>query len=40
MLVGIQVPNFEMLEFEERANKLGYEYALEMDNEAFKLLMR
>ncbi|XP_077210634.1 threonine dehydratase 1 biosynthetic, chloroplastic-like [Tasmannia lanceolata] len=40
VLVGIQVPGSDMDEFQDRANNLGYEYALEMDNEAFRLLMQ
>ncbi|XP_068638284.1 threonine dehydratase 1 biosynthetic, chloroplastic-like [Aristolochia californica] len=40
VLVGIQVPASEMDEFQEHARNLGYEYALEMNNEAFHLLMR
>ncbi|KAG9445429.1 hypothetical protein H6P81_016769 [Aristolochia fimbriata] len=39
VLVGIQVPLSEMAEFEDRATNLGYQYALEMNNEAFQLLM-
>ncbi|KAG9449536.1 hypothetical protein H6P81_009501 [Aristolochia fimbriata] len=39
VLVGIQVPSSEMEEFQVRALNLGYEYALEMDNEAFQLLL-
>ncbi|XP_068635744.1 threonine dehydratase 1 biosynthetic, chloroplastic-like [Aristolochia californica] len=39
VLVGIQVPSSEMEEFQKRASNLGYEYALEMNNEAYQLLM-
>ncbi|ONK65295.1 uncharacterized protein A4U43_C07F35660 [Asparagus officinalis] len=39
VLVGIQVPDEEMEEFQNQAKDLGYEYAFEMNNEAFKLLM-
>ncbi|XP_077215022.1 threonine dehydratase 1 biosynthetic, chloroplastic-like [Tasmannia lanceolata] len=39
VLVGIQVPSSDMDEFKDLANNLGYEYALEMDNEAYRLLM-
>ncbi|XP_047332399.1 threonine dehydratase 1 biosynthetic, chloroplastic-like [Impatiens glandulifera] len=40
VLVGIQVPVSEMTEFRDLANDLGYEYNIESDNEAFKLLMQ
>ncbi|CAA0830420.1 Threonine dehydratase biosynthetic-chloroplastic [Striga hermonthica] len=40
ILVGIQVPGYEMNEFRDRADNLGYEYELETGNEAFQLLMR
>ncbi|KAK2965373.1 hypothetical protein RJ640_024115 [Escallonia rubra] len=40
VLVGIQVASTEMDEFRSRANDLGYEYAVETNNEAFLLLMR
>ncbi|KAL8245215.1 hypothetical protein R6Q59_011473 [Mikania micrantha] len=40
VLVGIQVLPNELDEFRHHANKLGYEYELETDNEAFRLLMR
>ncbi|RAL51672.1 hypothetical protein DM860_010390 [Cuscuta australis] len=39
VLVGLQVLSKEMNEFKHRANKLGYEYAVETHNEAFQLLM-
>lgn len=39
VLVGIQVPEEEMKEFQNQAAILGYEYANEMNNEAFRLLM-
>ncbi|KAL8216961.1 hypothetical protein R6Q57_023798 [Mikania cordata] len=40
VLVGIQVLPNELDEFRHHASKLGYEYELETDNEAFRLLMR
>ncbi|KAF8403183.1 hypothetical protein HHK36_011280 [Tetracentron sinense] len=40
VLVGIQVASTEMDEFQDRANSLGYDYAVEMSNEAFRLLMQ
>ncbi|KAL3642643.1 Threonine dehydratase biosynthetic, chloroplastic [Castilleja foliolosa] len=40
VLVGIQVPDFGMDEFRDRANSLGFEYEVETGNEAFQLLMR
>ncbi|KAK3010116.1 hypothetical protein RJ639_010715 [Escallonia herrerae] len=40
VLVGIQVASTEMDEFQSRANDLGYEYAVETNNEAYLLLMR
>ncbi|GFZ02454.1 L-O-methylthreonine resistant 1 [Actinidia rufa] len=39
VLVGIQVAQTEMDEFQSRANGLGYDYVVESDNEAFQLLM-
>lgn len=39
VLVGIQVAESEMDEFRDRAHNLGYEYAVEENNRAFKLLM-
>ncbi|CAN4118873.1 unnamed protein product [Withania somnifera] len=39
VLVGIQVPQDEVDEFQGRANNLGYEYAVESLNEAFQLIM-
>lgn len=39
VLVGIQVPHNEVNEFQEQANTLGYEYAVESLNEAFQLIM-
>lgn len=39
VLVGIQVPQDEVNEFQEQANTLGYEYAVESLNEAFQLIM-
>ncbi|XP_057513304.1 threonine dehydratase 1 biosynthetic, chloroplastic-like [Actinidia eriantha] len=39
VLVGIQVAQTEMAEFQSRANGLGYDYVVESDNEAFQLLM-
>lgn len=39
VLVGIQVPSSERNEFQFRANSLGYEYQLEMNNKAYSLLM-
>ncbi|XP_019187534.1 PREDICTED: threonine dehydratase biosynthetic, chloroplastic-like [Ipomoea nil] len=38
VLVGLQVPSNEIDEFKQRANDLGYEYAIET-SEAFQLLM-
>lgn len=40
VLVGIQVPDEEMKEFQNQAKNLGYEYAHEMKNEAYRLLMQ
>ncbi|XP_073044349.1 threonine dehydratase 1 biosynthetic, chloroplastic [Primulina eburnea] len=40
VLVGIQVAQSEIYEFQNRANSLGYEYEVETSNEAFQLLMR
>ncbi|XP_061337695.1 threonine dehydratase biosynthetic, chloroplastic-like [Gastrolobium bilobum] len=40
VLVGIQVPRSEMDEFHDRANKLGYDYTVEKNDEDFELLMR
>ncbi|KAF5784109.1 putative threonine ammonia-lyase [Helianthus annuus] len=39
VLVGIQVPSNDLIEFRGLANDLGYDYEIESDNEAFKLLM-
>ncbi|XP_015055759.1 threonine dehydratase 1 biosynthetic, chloroplastic isoform X2 [Solanum pennellii] len=39
VLVGIQVPQDEVVEFEGRADSLGYEYAVESLNEAYQLIM-
>ncbi|KAL3326865.1 hypothetical protein AABB24_037525 [Solanum stoloniferum] len=39
VLVGIQVPQDEVVEFEGRADNLGYEYAVESLNEAYQLIM-
>ncbi|XP_030522022.1 threonine dehydratase biosynthetic, chloroplastic-like [Rhodamnia argentea] len=39
VLVGIQVTQTEMDEFQERADDLGYDYALVTNDEAFRLLM-
>ncbi|XP_031102927.1 threonine dehydratase 1 biosynthetic, chloroplastic-like [Ipomoea triloba] len=39
VLVGLQVASNEIDEFKQRANNLGYEYAVETCNEAFQLLM-
>ncbi|PHT36808.1 Threonine dehydratase biosynthetic, chloroplastic [Capsicum baccatum] len=39
VLVGIQVPQDEIDEFQGRADTLGYEYAVESLNEAFQLIM-
>ncbi|KAJ8534012.1 hypothetical protein K7X08_007336 [Anisodus acutangulus] len=39
VLVGIQVPQDEVAEFQGRADSLGYEYAVESLNEAFQLIM-
>lgn len=39
VLVGIQVAQPDMGEFQDRANSLGYEYEVETSNEAFQLLM-
>uniref|UniRef100_A0A1D1YLU5 Threonine dehydratase n=1 Tax=Anthurium amnicola TaxID=1678845 RepID=A0A1D1YLU5_9ARAE len=39
VLVGIQVSSKEMDEFHGQANSLGYEYAFEITNEAYQLLM-
>ncbi|CAL9144703.1 unnamed protein product [Musa hybrid cultivar] len=40
VLVGIQVPKGETEEFKNRAQNLGYEYAYEMNNAAYRLLMQ
>ncbi|KAK1313350.1 hypothetical protein QJS10_CPA06g02288 [Acorus calamus] len=40
VLVGIQIPNADMDEFRDCANSVGFEYALEMTNEAYRLLMQ
>ncbi|KAJ0963176.1 hypothetical protein J5N97_028298 [Dioscorea zingiberensis] len=40
VLVGIQVPNEERKEFQHQAQNLGYEYAYEINNEAYRLLMQ
>lgn len=40
VLVGIQVAQTEMDEFQFRANNLGYDYVIETDNEAFRLLVQ
>lgn len=39
VLVGIQVPQDEIVEFHGRADALGYEYAAESLNEIFQLIM-
>ncbi|XP_059296283.1 threonine dehydratase 1 biosynthetic, chloroplastic isoform X2 [Lycium ferocissimum] len=39
VLVGIQVPQDEVDEFQGRADSLGYEYAVESLNEAFQIIM-
>ncbi|GAB4856522.1 Threonine dehydratase biosynthetic, chloroplastic [Ancistrocladus abbreviatus] len=39
VLVGIQVPPSEMVEFRYRADNLGYLYALETSNEVYEILM-
>ncbi|XP_021857941.1 threonine dehydratase 1 biosynthetic, chloroplastic isoform X1 [Spinacia oleracea] len=39
VLVGIQVPSSEMDEFRERADNLGFMYAIESDNEVYEVLM-
>ncbi|KAL9260196.1 Threonine dehydratase 1 biosynthetic, chloroplastic-like protein, partial [Drosera capensis] len=39
VLVGIQVPRSEMDVFRDRADALGYIYAVETDNEVYELLM-
>ncbi|CAG7890604.1 unnamed protein product [Brassica rapa] len=39
VLVGIQVPEQEMVEFRNRAQVLGYEYVLVSEDTVFKLLM-
>ncbi|GAB2300638.1 Threonine dehydratase biosynthetic, chloroplastic [Dionaea muscipula] len=39
VLVGIQVPQSEMNEFRDRADALGYIYAVETDNEVYEILM-
>ncbi|KAL0916034.1 hypothetical protein M5K25_013515 [Dendrobium thyrsiflorum] len=39
VLVGLQVSAEDMIEFSYQANKLGYEYTYEMNNEAYQLLM-
>ncbi|KAF7112411.1 hypothetical protein RHSIM_RhsimUnG0231900 [Rhododendron simsii] len=40
VLVGIQVAQTEMDEFRFHANNLGYDYVIETDNEAFRLLVQ
>ncbi|KAI0503954.1 hypothetical protein KFK09_014901 [Dendrobium nobile] len=40
VLVGLQVSAEDMIEFSYQANKLGYEYTYEMNNEAYLLLMQ
>ncbi|CAO2824115.1 unnamed protein product [Amaranthus hypochondriacus] len=40
VLVGIQVSSSEMDEFRQRADRLGYMYAIESDNEVYDVLMR
>ncbi|KAH0459696.1 hypothetical protein IEQ34_012510 [Dendrobium chrysotoxum] len=40
VLVGLQVSAEDMIEFSYQANKLGYEYTYEMNNEAYQLLMQ
>ncbi|XP_076950029.1 threonine dehydratase 1 biosynthetic, chloroplastic-like [Bidens hawaiensis] len=40
VLVGIQVPSNDLIEFRGLANNLGYDYEIESDNEGFQLLMR
>ncbi|ERM93566.1 hypothetical protein AMTRI_Chr03g55870 [Amborella trichopoda] len=40
VLVGIQVPKGDMDELRDKADVLGYEYMLEMNNEALRLLMQ
>ncbi|RZS22063.1 hypothetical protein BHM03_00054796 [Ensete ventricosum] len=40
VLVGIQVPKEDTEEFKNRAENLGYEYAYEMNNAAYRLLMQ
>ncbi|XP_031475427.1 threonine dehydratase 1 biosynthetic, chloroplastic-like [Nymphaea colorata] len=40
VLVGIQIPGPDMDEFRDRANDLGYEYAVELTNDAYRLLMQ
>ncbi|KAK1288804.1 hypothetical protein QJS10_CPB19g01673 [Acorus calamus] len=40
VLVGIQIPNADMDEFRDCANSVGFEYALEMTNKAYRLLMQ
>ncbi|URE29664.1 Threonine dehydratase biosynthetic [Musa troglodytarum] len=40
VLVGIQVPKEDTEEFKNRAQYLGYEYAYEMNNAAYRLLMQ
>ncbi|KAK1400240.1 Threonine dehydratase [Heracleum sosnowskyi] len=39
VLVGIQVPSEEMIEFQTRADNLGYCYTVENSNNAFQLLL-
>lgn len=39
VLVGIQVPQSEMDEFRERADKLGYDYTVVNNDDDFQLLM-
>nr|WKJ88505.1 threonine dehydratase [Amaranthus hypochondriacus]WLW26940.1 threonine dehydratase [Amaranthus hypochondriacus] len=39
VLVGIQVPSSDIDEFRERADNLGYMYAIESDNEVYDVLM-
>lgn len=40
VLVGLQVSAEDMDEFCQQANHVGYEYAFEMNNEAYRLLMQ
>ncbi|KAK4257167.1 hypothetical protein QN277_006790 [Acacia crassicarpa] len=39
VLVGIQVPKNEMVEFQDRADRLGYEYTVVNNDDDFQLLM-